>query len=238
MIDLIAFDADDTLWHNEPLFIDTKARFTKLLSAYHSSEWIEERLYETEIRNLHNFGYGIKSFALSMIETAIELTEGRIKGHEIQQLVDFAKEMVNAPIRLLDGAEETVRHLAEEYPLMLVTKGDLFDQESKIARSGLGDLFSHIEVVSEKDRSTYEGILTRRGISPSGFVMVGDSLRSDILPVVDLGGHAIHVPYESTWRHEDVPDDVASRYSFPRAAGIREVPALLQEMAGGGRLDR
>ncbi len=137
MIDLIAFDADDTLWHNEPLFIDTKARFTQLLSAYHSSKWIEERLYETEIRNLHNFGYGIKSFALSMIETAIELTEGRIKGHEIQQLVDFAKEMVNAPIRLLDGAEETVRHLAEEYPLMLVTKGDLFDQESKIARSVL-----------------------------------------------------------------------------------------------------
>ncbi len=237
MIDLIAFDADDTLWHNEPLFIDTKARFTKLLSAYHSSEWIEERLYETEIRNLHNFGYGIKSFALSMIETAIELTEGRIQGHEIQQLVDFAKEMVNAPIRLLDGAEETVRHLADEYPLMLVTKGDLFDQESKIARSGLGDLFSHVEVVSEKDRSTYEGILTRRGISPRGFVMVGDSLRSDILPVVDIGGRAIHVPYESAWRHEEVPDDVASRYSFPTAAGIREVPALLREMASGGRLD-
>ncbi len=230
MIDLIAFDADDTLWHNEPLFIDTKNRFTKLLSAYHSSEWIEERLYETEIRNLHNFGYGIKSFALSMIETAIELTEGRIKGNEIQQLVDFAKEMVSAPIRLLEGAEETVKKLAVDYPLMLVTKGDLFDQESKIARSGLGDLFSHVEVVSKKDRATYEGIIRRRGIDPSGFVMVGDSLRSDILPVVDLGAHAIHVPYESTWRHEAVPDDVASRYSFSRAAGIGEVPALLKKM--------
>ncbi len=230
MIDLIAFDADDTLWHNEPLFIDTKARFAKLLSAYHSSEWIEERLDETEIRNLHHFGYGIKSFALSMIETAIELTEGRIKGNEIQQLVDFAKEMVSAPIRLLEDAEETVKKLAVDYPLMLVTKGDLFDQESKIARSGLGDLFAHVEVVSEKDRSTYEGILTRRGIAPSGFVMVGDSLRSDILPVVDLGGQAIHVPYESTWKHEEVSEEVASRYSFSRAAGIGEVPALLKKM--------
>ncbi len=232
MIDLIAFDADDTLWHNEPLFIDTKARFTTLLSAYHSAEWIEERLHETEIRNLHSFGYGIKSFALSMIETAIELTEGRVNGNEIQQLVDFAKEMVSAPIRLLEGAEETVRKLALDYPLMLVTKGDLFDQESKIARSGLGDLFSGVEIVSEKDRAMYEEIIKRRGINPSGFVMIGDSLRSDILPVVDLGGQAIHVPYESTWRHEEVPDDVASRYSYSRASGIREVPALLLGMAG------
>jgi putative hydrolase of the HAD superfamily len=231
MIDIIAFDADDTLWHNEPLFLDTKSRFQDLLAAYHSPEWIEERLTDTQIRNLRHFGYGIKSFALSMIETAIELTEGRITGHEIQQLVDFAKEMVGAPLRLVEGAEATVRALADTHRLILVTKGDLFDQESKIARSGLGDLFSDVEVVSEKTRTTYEAIAAKHGVDPGGFLMIGDSLRSDILPVLEIGGHAIHVPYDTTWRHEEVPPEVMSRYSFQRAGGLGEVPALVANLA-------
>jgi putative hydrolase of the HAD superfamily len=227
MIEIIAFDADDTLWHNEPLFLDTKSRFQKLLVSYHSPEWIEERLSDTQIANLRHFGYGIKSFALSMIETAIELTEGRIKGHEIQQLVDFAKEMVSAPLRLVDGAEATVRALANTHRLILVTKGDLFDQESKIARSGLGDLFTDVEVVSEKNRTTYEAIVAQHGVEPSGFLMIGDSLRSDILPVLEMGGHAIHVPYDTPWHHEGVPAEVMSRYSFQRAGGLGEVPMLV-----------
>ena len=229
MIELIAFDADDTLWHNEPLFTDTKIRFTALLSNYHSSDWIEERLYETEIRNLSHYGYGIKSFTLSMIETAVELTEGRIRGDEIQQVIDFAKDMLNAPIRLLDGAEETVRTLFQSHRLMLVTKGDLFDQQSKIARSGLGDMFSHVEVVTGKDASTYKHITEKVGIDPTHFLMVGDSLKSDILPVLDIGGNAVHVPYEVTWKHEEVPADVVDQYHFKHADSIGQVVSLIRD---------
>ncbi len=230
MIDIVAFDADDTLWHTEPLFVDVKDRFCELLSPYHPADWITERLYETETRNLKHFGYGIKSFALSMIETAVVLTEGRIQGHEVQQLVEFAKEMLRAPIRLLDGAEDTIRTVASRHTVILVTKGDLFDQESKLARSGLGDLFSNVEVVSAKNRATYEGIALRLGFTPSRFVMVGDSLKSDILPVIEMGGHAIHVPYGTTWEHEQVAPDVAGRYEFLQARKIGEVPAMLDNM--------
>lgn len=231
MIDVIAFDADDTLWHNEPLFLDTKNKFQKLLAAYHSPEWIEQRLYETEMRNLEHFGYGIKSFTLSMIETAIELTEGRVSGSDVQQIIDLAKAMLDTPIRLLDGVEETITALAVTCPLALVTKGDLFDQEAKIARSGLGDLFQTVEVVTTKDRSTYRAITKKLGVAPSCFLMVGDSLKSDILPVLDIGGNAIHVPYHTTWRHEEVPSDVVSRYDFASAASIKEVPRLIGELS-------
>lgn len=230
-IEVVAFDADDTLWHNEPLFVDTKAKFQELLSAYHSAEWIEERLYETEVRNLEHFGYGIKSFTLSMIETAVELTEGRIRGSDVQRIVDFAKSMVDQPVQLLDFVEETVKTLAATFPLVLVTKGDLFDQESKIARSGLGDLFRSVEVVTNKDRSTYEAITNKLDVAPDGFLMVGDSLKSDILPVLDMGGYAIHVPYDTTWRHEEVPADVLDGYEFQEAASIREVPRIVGELS-------
>ncbi len=158
------------------------------------------------------------------------LTEGRIQGHEVQQLVEFAKEMLRAPIRLLDGAEHTIRTVASRHTVILVTKGDLFDQESKLARSGLGDLFSNVEVVSAKNRATYEGIALRLGFTPSRFVMVGDSLKSDILPVIEMGGHAIHVPYGTTWEHEQVAPDVAGRYEFLQARKIGEVPAMLDNM--------
>ncbi len=231
MIDVIAFDADDTLWHNEPLFLDTKNKFQKLLATYHPPEWTEQRLYETEMRNLEHFGYGIKSFALSMIETAVELTEGRISGSDVQQIIDLAKAMLDTPIHLLDGVEETITTLAAKRPLMLVTKGDLFDQESKIARSGLGDLFRTVEVVTTKDRSTYKAITEKLGVAPSRFLMVGDSLKSDILPVLDIGGNAIHVPYHTTWKHEEVPSDVVDRYDFRSAASIRDVPRLIGELS-------
>ena len=230
-IEIVALDADDTLWHNEHIFVDTKTQFQELLSAYHSAEWIEERLYETEVRNLEHFGYGIKSFALSMIETAVELTEGRVRGSDVQRIVDFAKSMVNQPVQLLDHVEETVKTLAATFPLVLVTKGDLFDQESKIAQSGLGDLFRSVEVVTNKDRSTYEAITNKLDVAPDRFVMVGDSLKSDILPVLDMGGYAIHVPYGTTWRHEEVPEDVLEGYEFQAAASIRDVPRLIGELA-------
>ncbi len=228
VIRYVAFDADDTLWHNERIFLDARGRFIRLLAPYRDARWIEERLDDTEARNLDHYGYGIKSFTLSMIETAVELTEGGITGAEIRRIVELSKEMVQTPVELLEHVEATVAALAGSYRLMIVTKGDLFDQEAKIAKSGLGDYFERVEVVTVKDRATYATIVARHGIEPGEFVMVGNSLRSDILPVVDLGGHAIHVPYETTWSHEDVPEGVVSQYRFLRAQSIRDVPGLIR----------
>lgn len=227
-VDVIAFDADDTLWHNESLFTVTQSKFKQLLSAYHNDEWIEEKLNETERRNIEHFGYGIKGFTLSMIETAIELTEGRINGAEIGQIIGFAKAMLCAPVELLDGVRETVSRLAGEYQLMLITKGDLFDQESKIARSGLGDYFTHIEIVSEKNSNVYRAIIAKHGLDPQRFLMVGNSIKSDILPAVEAGARAVYVPYHTTWVHERVTGYDAS--GFFEIAQIDLLPALLEEM--------
>jgi putative hydrolase of the HAD superfamily len=177
--DIIAFDADDTLWHNEGLFIAAQQKLKHLLAQYHSPEWVEERLFATEMRNLQHFGYGIKAFALSMIETAVELTEGRITGHEVQTIIDAAREMLTAEVELLPHAAETLALLAQHYPLMLITKGDLRDQEAKVARSGLADYFRYVEVVSDKRRETYATLLRRHNFAPERFLMVGNALRSD-----------------------------------------------------------
>ncbi len=228
-IEVIAFDADDTLWHNESLFTVTQTKFKQLLAGYHSDEWIEAKLNETEHRNIQHFGYGIKGFTLSMIETAIELTEGRISGAQIQQIIDYAKAMRQAPVELLDGVAETISALAGQYTLMLITKGDLFDQESKIARSGLGDHFNHLEIVSEKNTAVYRTIMSKHRLDPQRFLMIGNSIKSDILPVIEVGGRAVHVPYHTTWVHEQVSDyDAASFYEI---ASLRELPALLTKMS-------
>ena len=200
--DLIAFDADDTLWHTESLYVNVQGKLKELLAPYHEPEWVEARLYETEMRNLKVYGYGIKSFTLSMIETAIELTEGRISGREIQSILNLAKEMVSADIQLLPHVAEAIPQLAARTPLMIITKGDLLDQEAKIAKSGLGSYFRYVEIVSSKTRTTYETILNRHGIPPERFLMVGNSLPSDILPVLEMGGHGVHIPYHITWAHE------------------------------------
>jgi putative hydrolase of the HAD superfamily len=231
MIETVMLDGDDTLWHNEPLFAEMTTRFLALLAPYHTAEWIHERLYETEVRNLRHYGYGIKSFVLSMIETAIELTEGRIGGSEINVVLEFGKEMLDAPVSLLEHAEDAVAQLAGSYRLMLVTKGDLFDQESKIARSGLADYFDAVEIVAEKSLPVYRAIASRYGMNFETAVMVGDSLRSDILPVAQAGGYAIHVPYGTTWQHEIVHEDEMSGYEYQTATGIREVPALIDKLA-------
>ena len=230
MIETVLLDGDDTLWHNEPLFAEMTTRFLALLAPYHSAAWIQERLYETEVRNLRHYGYGIKSFVLSMIETAIELTEGRIGGAEIKVVLDFGKEMLEAPVSLLDHVEDAVVRLAGSYRLMLVTKGDLFDQESKIARSGLADYFDAIEIVAEKSVSTYQAIASRHRVKFDTAVMVGDSLKSDILPVATLGGNAIHIPYGTTWQHEVVGEEILSAYEYQTAPSMREVPALIGEL--------
>ena len=230
MLAVIAFDADDTLWHNETLYTDTQTRFKQLLSDYASIEWIEQKLYQTEMRNLQYFGYGIKGFTLSMIETAIELTGGRIQGAEIQKIIDFAKEMRDAGIQLFEHVEETVARLSESYPLMLITKGDLLDQEAKIARSGLANYFKYIEIVSDKTRASYAEILARHGIEPQRFIMVGNSLRSDILPVLELGGKAVYIPFHLTWAHETNVELGVGPNTYLELEHIGLLPALIDEL--------
>jgi len=227
VLKLIAFDADDTLWHNERLFIDVQARFLELVARHTESDIIEQSLYETEVSNLGHYGYGVKSFTLSMIETAIDLTEGRITGADIEQVLQLGREMLLAPVDLLDGVADVIAELGEANDLMVLTKGDLLDQETKIARSGLGDFFSHVEVVSRKDRGTYESVLAAHGLSAREFVMVGNSLKSDIVPVVEMGGHAIFVPYESSWEHEDVGPEELAGARFHTAKDIRAVPGVI-----------
>ncbi|MEM8534598.1 MAG: HAD family hydrolase [Chloroflexota bacterium] len=227
MFDILAFDADDTLWHNEMLFVMTEEKFRALLEPYLTKEWTGEELYATEIRNLDYFGYGIKGFTLSMIETAIELTNARIPAHEVQSIIDFAKAMVKSPVNLLDHVTEVLPSLAQSHTLMLITKGDLFDQETKIARSGLAEHFTHIEIVAEKTADTYRRLLTKHQIEPQRFLMIGNSLRSDILPVVEVGGHAVHVPYQTTWAHETVSDQIAQQHTYAELVHLGLLPEFI-----------
>jgi putative hydrolase of the HAD superfamily len=232
VFDVVAFDADDTLWHNERLYAAAQDRFVELLAHYHEPEWIRERLFQTETRNLQHFGYGIKAFALSMIETAVELTEGRICGEDIQALIGVAKGMLSAEVELLPHVAETIPRLAAHRRLIVITKGDLLDQEGKVARSGLAGYFEHVEVVSEKTTASYAALLGRLGIAAERFVMVGNSLRSDILPVLELGGRAVHIPYALTWAHEMVDPPPAGQPGYHRIEHLGQLPALLDEIAG------
>lgn len=213
MFEVIAFDADDTLWHNENIYRDTQSRIIEILAQYHEANWIEQRMFETEVRNIEHYGYGFKGFTLSMIETAIELTEGQISGTEIGQMIEITREMVRAPVVLLEGVEETLERLSADHDLMLITKGDLFEQEAKIIRSGLAGRFSKIEIVRAKTPETYQSVTAKHRINPERFVMIGNSLKSDILPVLEIGGQAIYIPYETTWAHEHVPEtELAGKY--------------------------
>lgn len=230
MFDVIAFDADDTLWHNEHIYRDVQSKIIAILAQYHSADWIERRMYETEIRNIEHYGYGFKGFTLSMIETAIELTEGRISGTEIGQMIELTREMVRAPVVLLNGVEETLAELSAGHDLMLITKGDLFEQEAKIIRSGLAEYFSKIEIVRTKTPETYQIVAAKHHITPERFLMIGNSLKSDILPVIAMGGRAVYIPYETTWAHENVPEDELTGKEFLRISNIRELLALLESL--------
>ncbi len=202
-IDTIGFDADDTLWHNEDDFRASEQMLAELLAPYlGTGPDVDAHLLAVERANLEVFGYGVKGFLLSMIETAITLTEGRIRADEIHTLIERGKAMIRRPVELLDGVEQTLAALRGRYRLVLITLGDLFHQEQKIAASGLAPYFDHVEIVSEKDAATYRRILDRHGIDPSRFLMVGNSMRSDIVPVLAVGGHAVHVPYHLLWAHQ------------------------------------
>lgn len=227
--DVIAFDGDDTLWQTEYLYAEAQARFKEILSQYLESGEIEAKLYEVAIRNLPHFGYGIKGFALTMIESAIELTDGQIKSREIQALLDLAKNMLASDIRLLDHVADTLAELANTYTLMLITKGDLVDQESKIARSGIASYFRHIEIVSAKQPETYQTILAKYQIAPARFVMVGNSLRSDILPVLAVGGYAVYIAHPLTWAHEMAEPPPVNQPGYYQVEHFGQLPDLLKQ---------
>jgi putative hydrolase of the HAD superfamily len=237
MIELVALDADDTLWHNEPLYTSVREQFCAMLTRYQPSGIADARLHEVEMRNLRHFGYGVKGFALSMIETAIELTDGRLESGDVQRIIDWGREMLGSPVELLEGVAEAVVELARQFPLILLTKGDLLHQETKLARSGLGQHFIGIEIVSEKDAALYQRVMNRYRVSPDRFVMVGNSLRSDILPVLEAGAHAVYVPYEETWIHERIAPELLHGAAYHEISHIRELPALLTtlHLAGARR---
>jgi putative hydrolase of the HAD superfamily len=232
--DLIAFDADDTLWHNENLYSLAMEKYQALLASYgFDAERVDQELYDTEMGNLPFFGYGIKSYTLSMIENAIRLTGGTIPADEIQQIVDFGKAMIQADVELLEYVKDTVAKVAEKSPLMLITKGDLLDQERKLERSGLLDFFEFIEIVSEKDSPRYASLLTRHHIQPERFLMVGNSLRSDIIPVISIGGQAVYIPYHLTWAHENEVDPDQHGKGYYELEHIGQLPELLEKLENG-----
>jgi putative hydrolase of the HAD superfamily len=223
-LDLVAFDGDDTLWHNERSYREARERFRRLVGragVVLSPQQIDDCVNRTEVANLAFYGYGVSSFVLSLAETAIDLTGGRISGGDLRDLIDLAKQMLTEEIELFPGAEETLTTLAATCPLMLITKGDLLHQRSKLERSGLAGCFRYVEVVSHKTTDVYAAILARHGVTPARFIMIGNSIRSDILPVVEAGGWAVHVPAAMSWSHEDV--DIAPAHLHGRYV---EVPAL------------
>ena len=229
-ITTVGLDADDTLWHNETIFRLTQARFLDLLSAHADTATTETRLAEVEQRNLRLYGYGIKGFTLSMIETAMELCDGDAPAAVVREILAAGREMIAQPVETLPGVDETLALLAETWRLVLITKGDLLDQERKLAASGLGELFAAVEIVSEKDRGTYDRVFARHGTGAAEAVMIGNSMKSDVLPALEAGAFAVHIPYHVTWAHElaDAPDGHARYGALDTIAAL---PAWIAERA-------
>ncbi|MBS9773566.1 MAG: HAD family hydrolase [Tenacibaculum sp.] len=227
-IKVIAFDADDTLWVNETYFRDAEKQFAKLLSGYETENKIEQELFKKEIINIDIYGYGVKGFMLSMIESALELSNYKISQKVIEKILDIGKDMLEKPIDLLDGVEEVLKELHGKYRLIVATKGDLLDQERKLEKSGLLKYFHHIEVMSEKNVSDYEKMIKRLDINPSEFLMIGNSLKSDVLPLVKLGASAIHVPFHTTWSHEEVSEEQKNEVDYNTILNIKEIVNILK----------
>jgi putative hydrolase of the HAD superfamily len=205
---VIAFDADDTLFVNEPYFQETEQKFCALMSDYLSEQGLSQELFKTEVDNLHLYGYGIKGYTLSMIEAAMKISNNTLSVEAIEKIIVFGKELLQRPIELLDGVEETLKSLHGNYKLVVATKGDLKDQRRKLHDSGLGAYFHHIEVMSDKQEKDYSDLLNRLEIKPKEFFMIGNSMKSDVLPVLGIGGYAVHVPYHTTWEHEKISHKV------------------------------
>ena len=225
----VGFDADDTLWHNERFFRLTQDRFEQLLADYADPAHLHQRLLEAERRNIAHYGFGIKGFTLSMIETALDITQNRVPASVIRELIEAGQEMLRHPIDLLPHARETVQAAAQNHKVLLITKGDLLDQERKLAQSGLGDLFDGVEIVSDKTPATYQALLQRHGVGATQAMMVGNSMKSDVRPMVALGGWGVFVPHGLTWEleHAEPPTDTTRFRELPSLAGV---PQLLHEI--------
>lgn len=225
----------DTLWHNETLFTSAHSRFVDLLSTHHPRSVVEKALFATEMKNLSIYGYGAKGFTLSAIETAIELTQGRISTSELKELLELGKYILAHPVEVLEAVPDVLEQLSTKgHTMLLITKGDLLHQERKIAESGLAHRFLATEVVSEKDETTYSKLLKRHGIEPARFLMVGNSLKSDIAPVLGIGGMAAHIPYHLTWEAEKVEREPEAPGRYFTLGSIRELPALVERLDRGG----
>lgn len=203
-IKVIGFDADDTLWVNETYFRETEEKFASLLEGFETKNKIDQELFKMEMRNLELYGYGIKGFMLSMIESALELSNNTISQTTLIEILDLGKRMINHPVELLDGVVEVLEKLNGKYRLIVMTKGDLLDQERKIERSGLSKYFHHIEVLSDKKEANYLNLLENLEVDVQEFLMIGNSLKSDVLPIINIGAQAVHIPFHTTWQHEEV----------------------------------
>jgi putative hydrolase of the HAD superfamily len=225
-IKVIAFDADDTLWVNEPYFQETERKFCALLEDYLPHHTISQELFKTEMQNLSLYGYGVKGFMLSMIETALQVSNKGLNVEIIEKAIGYGKELLDKPIEMLDGVEKVLEALSGKYKLVVATKGDLLDQERKLKKSGIEHYFHHTEIMSDKKESDYLKLITHLDIQPAQFMMIGNSIKSDVLPVLAIGGHGVHVPYHTTWSHEHIEINVAHT-NFKHIHTITEILPFL-----------
>ena len=226
-IKIIAFDADDTLWVNEPYFQETEHQFCALLEDFLPHHTVSQELFRTEMENLSLYGYGVKGFMLCMIETISKITDNKAKIELVNKTINLGKELLKKPIELIDGVEEVLKKLNSDYRLVMATKGDLLDQERKLINSGLEKYFHHIEIMSNKRSEDYQKIFKHLDCKPENFLMVGNSIKSDILPVIELGGYAIHVPYHTTWAHEQVNQNV----EHPEFIQIKKITEIVNYLS-------
>lgn len=226
-IKAIAFDADDTLWVNEPYFQATEKKFCQLLEDYLPEHNISQELFKTEMQNLAIYGYGVKAFILSIIETALRVSNNTVPPIIIEKIIEYGKEQLNQPVDLLGDVADVLLALKDKYKLVVATKGDLLDQERKLKKSGLEHFFHHIEIMSDKQEADYLKLIKHLDIQPKEFLMIGNSLKSDIMPVLAIGGHAVHIPYHTTWAHEEVEQTI-EHHQFRQVATIKDIlPDLL-----------
>jgi len=225
-IKVIAFDADDTLWINEPYFQETEKKFCALLEDYLPHHSISQELFKTEIANLSLYGYGVKGYILSMIEAALRITNNTLDVVITEKIIQYGKELLERPIEMLEGVEDVLKALSGKYRLVVATKGDLLDQERKLKKSGIEHYFHHTEIMSDKQEKDYVKLIRHLDIPPSAFLMIGNSLKSDVLPVLAVGGHGIHVPYHTTWAHEQVSHHI-DHPNFIQVSQITEILTYL-----------
>ena len=222
-INVIGFDADDTLWVNETYFRETEEKFAELLEGYETKNKVDQELFKMEMKNLELYGYGVKGFVLSMVESALDLSNQKIPQKTILQILELGKKMIAQPVEILDGVEEVLEKLQPKYRLIVMTKGDLLDQERKLEKSGLSKYFHHVEVLSDKKERNYLALLEHLEIDVNEFLMIGNSLKSDVIPILNIGARAIHVPFHTTWAHELVSDDKAQANGHLKLDHIKDV---------------